>query len=235
MTKENTKTESNTINKKAITEMIEAGVLYGHKKSKVDPRMRKYIAANRHEIDLLDANAVESALEEATKFLSSVIAKNEHILFVGTMPSSIGSVEKISSELNQPYVKNRWLGGTLTNFKVIRKRIDYYQDLRKQQEEGKLEKYTKKEQVDFAKEIDKLSMNFEGLKTLDKFPGTVFVINPKEHETAVNEAMNKEIPVVAIMDTNDNPDVIDYPILANDHSVSSINWVIETLISNLKK
>lgn len=239
MTKvEKTETEVNNsdLNTKLATEMVEAGVLYGHKKSKVDPRMRRYIAANRHEIDLLDVKSVENSLEKATKFLEGILAKDDGlVLFVGTTSPAVDKIKEVSSEFEQPYVITRWLGGTLTNFKVIRKRIDHYLDLQKKDESGELDKYTKKERVQFSKEINKLSINFEGLVKLTKLPDALFVINPKEHDTAIREAINKNIPIISIIDTNDNPDEIDYPIIANDHSVSSISWVIDKIIKKIKK
>ncbi|MEX2436867.1 MAG: 30S ribosomal protein S2 [Candidatus Paceibacterota bacterium] len=234
--KTETAVEINDLNTKLATEMVEAGVLYGHKKSKVDPRMRRYIAANRHEIDLLDVKAVEVSLNKSIKFLEGILGKEDGlVLFIGTTSPATEKIKEISETFQQPYVTTRWLGGTLTNYKIIKKRINHYLDLQKKEESGELDKYTKKERVQFSKEINKMSIIFEGLVRLTKLPDALFVINPKEHSTAIREARNKKIPVVSIIDTNDNPDEIDYPIIANDHSVSSIGWVIDKIIKNIKK
>jgi len=222
--------EEDAIDNKLIAEMTESGVLHTHKKSKADPRMRRFIAANRHEIDILDARAVLNSLNKAAEFLKGILAKdNGTVLFVGTTPPAKEMIKELAEKLEQPYVVTRWIGGTITNFDVIRKRIDYYEELKIKKESGELDKYTKKEQVGFSKEIEKLSGKFGGLTRLTRLPDVVFVVDAKEHSTAVREARHKEIPLVVVVDSDDNPDVINYPIIASDHSRSGIRWVLERI------
>lgn len=223
----------NNLDNKLVAEMAEAGVLYAHKKSKADPRMRQFIVANRHEINLIDAGVVMNTLDKAAAFLKEILSKGGRVLFVATTPAASNIVRSFAEEYNQPYVIHRWLGGTLTNFEVIRKRVDYYLEMKGKQESGELDKYTKKERTKFSQEISKLSYKFEGLLKLDRLPDAIFVVDAKEHKTAVKEAVDMDIPIVAIIDTDDNPEPITYPIVANDHSSSSISWVIDKLRSKI--
>ncbi len=224
------------VDKEIMEKLSDLGVLFGHKKSKANPDMAPFISANRHEIDILDARAVIDSLSKAGNFLKKKLSKkNSKVLFVGTKPSVKDLVKDLAEELNQPYVVNRWLGGTLTNFNVVSDRIEYYQEMKKKQKEGKFEKYTKKEQLDFANEIEKLSYKFEGLTNLKTKPDAIFLVDPKEENTAVREARKMNIPIIAILDTNDDPNEINYPIIANDHNRSSVEWVLDELKSKIIK
>lgn len=227
--------KTDDLDKKITAEMTEAGVLYGHNKSKTHPRMKPFIVANRHEIEILDPGSVVDSLDKAVKVMKKVMDEEGSILFVGTTSQSKEKIQELAESLGQHYVVSRWLGGTLTNFKVIGGRIKYYLSLKEKQETGELDKYTKKEQVDFDKEISKLSKFFVGLVNMDKKPDLIFVVDIKEHDIAVKEANMSNIPVVAIVDSNDNPTNIDHPIIANDHSRSSIGWVIDRIKSSLIK
>jgi small subunit ribosomal protein S2 len=231
MTEEKIKKPDEVIDENIMKELIDLGVLYSHKKSKAHPSMRPFIGANRHEIDILDARAVLDSLEKAESFFEKTLSgkKDGLILFVGTSAPAKDTVKKIAEGLEQPYVINRWLGGTLTNFNVIKERVNYYQGMSKKEKEGKFEKYTKKERLDFSNEIEKLSYNFNGLVKLNRLPDAVFLVNIKNEETALREAKKTGIPIVAIVDSNDNLKEIDYPIIANDHNKSSIEWVLNNL------
>lgn len=226
-------TKSKQVDNETITEMAEAGVLYSHKKSKADPRMKPFIVANRYQLDVLDAGAVLDSIEKTAELMKDILSNDGTILFVGTTPASRDHVEYLADKLGQPYVVNRWLGGTLTNLDMIKKRIKHYIELKEKRAEGELEKYTKKEQVEFDKEIDQLTKKFEGIKSLKKLPDAVFVINTEKHPIAIREAETKDVPVIGVIDTNDNPDEVDYPIIANDHSKSSLKWVINKLESSI--
>jgi len=225
------------LNNDLVLEMAEKGVLFGHKKSKTHPRMKPYISGAKNELELLDPEAVITSLNRAIEFLETkIIKENGLILLVGTMPATRAAVESFAEVFNFPYVKNRWLGGTLTNFKVINSRCKYYEDLKNKQARGELAKYTKKEQYKFSQEINKLKINFEGLQKLTRLPDAVFIIDPLKHDTALREARRLHISTVAIIDTDDDPALIDWPIFANDHSRQSIEWIIskikEQLITN---
>ncbi len=223
-----------TLDEELAAEMVKAGVLYSHKKSKADPRMRPFISANRHEIDVLDMQAVLESIENASTFLKETLSKGGLVLFVGTAPSVSKAVKDIADKFNQPYVTHRWLGGTLTNFDVIRKRIDYYIGLKEKQTKGEFEKYTKKEQVKFSDEIAKLSQRFEGLVKLECLPDAIFVVDAGAHTAVVKEANSIGIPVAAVIDSDDNPELITHPLIANDHAKSSVEWVINRVNKKLR-
>lgn len=215
--------------------MASAGVLHGHKRTKTHPKMRPFIALTRNDIEMIDPEATISSLEKAILALNEKIKNGGLILIVGTIPPAKEAVLKFAEEFNFPYVVNRWLGGTLTNFKILSNRAIQYQDLKSQKEKNELVKYTKKEQHRLSEKINKLSRNFEGLIKLGKVPDMLFVVDPEIHDTAVREAKRIKIPIVTILDSNDDPSQIDYPIFANDHAKSSIDWIFAKILEGLKK
>lgn len=214
------------IDEEVLKELAELGVIYGHKKSKTHPLMKPLVIDNRNEIELLDPEAVVSSLNKGADFLKEKAKGGGLLLFVGTTPVAKSSVKALAEEFNFPYVVSRWLGGTITNFKTIYKRISYYEDLKNKKEKGELAKYTKKEQLNFSKEIEKMREKFEGLVRLTRTPDVLFVIDIKEHETAVREANHLGVPIVAIVDNDDDPSIVQYPIYASDHTKKSIEWII---------
>ncbi len=217
-----------------IVEMAQFGIFYGHKKTKTHPQMKKFIGGRRNEIELLDPEATVQSFNKTAEFLKEKLQSGGLVLFVGTQAPAKESIKTIAEELSMPYVDFRWLGGTLTNFAVIRKRMDYYENLKSKMESGELAKYTKKEQLQFSKEIGKLSRNFEGLKKLTRLPDAIFLVDSVLHNTAVAEANKLHIPVVAIMDTDDDPDLVKHPIFANDHAKASVEWILSALRSEVK-
>lgn len=217
-----------------IVEMAQFGIFYGHKKTKTHPKMKNFIGGRRNEMELLDPEATVQSFNKAVSFLKEKLGNNALVLFVGTQAPAKESMKAMAEELKMPFVDFRWLGGTLTNFAIIKKRMDHYEGLKTKREAGELAKYTKKEQVQFSKEIAKLSRNFEGLKNLVRLPDIVFMVDSVIHATAVHEANKMHIPVVAVIDTDDNPDLVQYPILANDHAKSSIDWVLNSIKAELK-
>ncbi len=225
----------NILNTKLIEEALKVGAVFGHKKEKTHPRMKPFIVSRRNEVEILDVKQVVLSLEKAINFLKEAYQKKNLILVVGNKPSSQEVVEKFSKEFGFPFVKNRWLGGILTNFSVIRKRIDYYLDLKQKMEKGELQKYTKKEQIMFYKKIQRLEENFSGLVNLTKIPDVIFIIDPFENKVALKESRRLKIPVVAIVDTDDNPDLVDYPIIANDHSKTTVDWIFGKISTSLKE
>jgi len=214
------------INEETLRELAELGVINGHKKSKTHPSMKSIIIDNRNEMELLNPEAVISSLNKAVEFLKTKTKEGALIFFVGTAPVAKESIFTVAEKFGFPYVVSRWLGGTLTNFRVIHKRISYYDDLKTNKEKGELSKYTKKEQLGFSKEIEKMKEKFEGLLRLTKLPDVLFVVNIEEHDTAVKEANLLGIPVVAIIDNDDDPKSVSYPIYASDHTKKSIDWII---------
>jgi len=225
-------------NKIEAEKMIEAGLHFGHKKNKKHPKMEPYIYGVRGGVNIIDVSKTEEKMKEAFDFLLDVVSKDGKVLVVGTKVQFKDIVKGFAEECNFAYVTERWLGGTLTNFDNIKKRVDYLKDLEKQKEDGSLEKYTKKEQLDISREIESLKKRFEGLKSLSKFPDVVFVLDMEKDHLAVKEALDKNIKIVAIADTNVNPELANYIIPANDDAVSSVSYILNNLkekVLSLKK
>ena len=218
-----------------LKEMISAGVLYGHKKSKTHPRMRPFIFATRNGLELFDLNATVEAMEKAKEAVRNKIKAGATILFVATQAEAREAVEELAKKIGFPRVTNRWLGGTLTNFKTLSKRIDYMKKLRADKESGQLEKYTKKERVVLSRELDKLSLIFTGLETMAKIPDLVVIINVNKHATALREARRLKIPVVAVLNSDVNPESVEYPVPGNDVSRSAISWFLRNLESAIEE
>ncbi len=223
-----------TMHNNMIAEMAERGVMFGHKKSKTHPRMKPYIGGNKNEIELIDPEATFSGLKAAIAFLKETVSKGGLALLVGTEAPAKETLKHFASLFSFPYVTNRWLGGTLTNFKVIHDRLKYFEDLKAKKEKGELAKYTKKERSEFDEEIGKMTISFGGLANLSRLPDALFVVDITTHDTAVREARKLKIPIVAIVDTNDDPTLVDYPIFANDHNKKSIEWVCEKILEEVK-
>ena len=213
-----------------VKAMIEAGVHIGHTKNKRHPAMESYIWSVKNGISIIDLTKTRDKLNEAETFLKNIAAKNGAILFVGTRPAAKDIVKESAGALGMPYVNERWIGGTLTNFKVISKRIELLFDLEKKQSSGEFEKYTKKERMLFEKDIARLKHDFEGLRLLNRLPAALFVVNIPQDEIAVREAVRMNIPVVALTDTNANPKMIDYPIPSNDDAISVIRYMLTCIV-----
>lgn len=211
-------------------EMIKAGVLYGRKKSKTNPKMTKYIFTTRKGIEIFDLAQTVKLLDQAADFLREKIkntpsSSSPKVLVVGTQPAAKELVKNFSEKFGLIYVNERWLGGTLTNFKVISQRINYYLRTKADKETGRLDKYTKHERLKINELITKMAKVFIGLEKMTQVPEALLVIDPEEHQTAVREANRLKIPVVAIASTDANPDQIQYIVPANDNARSSLLWV----------
>jgi len=215
-------------------ELLEAGVHFGHRTSRWHPKMEQYIFSSKNGIHIFDLEKTLKKLEEAVLFLQDVMSRGGMILFVGTKPAAKGIVQEIAQALDMPYVVKRWLGGTLTNYKTIRKRLDYYLGLEEQERTGGWDKYIKKERTQLKQTLDKLQGQLEGIKKLSRLPQALFVADIKEDNIAVREARKIGIPVVAICDTCIDPTSADYIIPANDDAASSIRKIVEVLTDNLK-
>lgn len=212
-----------------VEEMARLGVAFGHRSSKKHPKMEPYILGVKggEHVNIIDLEKTKEMLEKALDYLANLAKENKTILFVGTKPSIKHLVLETAQECNMPFVIHRWIGGTLTNFKVIRKRVEYFINLKEKMEKGELKKYTKKEQHEFEKEIKDLEEKFGGLEKLTKLPDALFVVDMKKENLAIREAKRKNIPVVAIADTNVDPTLADYPIPANDDAISSVKYILE--------
>lgn len=219
--------------------MILAGLHFGHKKNKKHPKMQPYIHGVRNGINIIDLGKTEEKLQEALAFIKTLISESKVILVVGTKVQLSELVKSFANECNLPYITERWLGGTFTNFDNIKKRVDYLKGLEKKETDGELEKYTKKERLDISREIESLKVKFEGLKSLTKLPDAIFVIDVEDDSIAVKEAIMKNVKIIAITDTNVNPELVDYPIPGNDDAVSSVKYILnrikEVIINTEKK
>jgi len=218
-----------------LEELVKAGVLYGRKKSKTHPKMKKHIFATRNGFEIIDIVQTLKMIELAEEFLKEKIRHGGSVMFVGTTPAAGELVKSLSSDLNYPYVVDRWLGGTLTNFKTLYQRIQYYIKLKSDRDLGRLEKYTKKERSKFDKEIERLNHLFGGLEKMTKLPEVLIVLGVSSHLIAIKEAKKMNIPVIGLVSSDADPNLVDFPIPANDRAKSSIAWILERLSNAIKE
>lgn len=218
-----------------LEEMLKAGLHFGHKFSRRHPKMDPYIFTTRNNVHIVNLEETQKKLKEALDFLKETASNGGTVLFVGTKPQALPIIEKYAKECGMPYINERWLGGTLTNFSVIGKLIKKYNDLKDKQEKGELKKYTKREQVMFGKQIEDIGRKVSGVSVLEKTPDVLFVLDVKNEKTAVVEAGKRNIPVVAVCDTNINPRQIEYIIPANDDAISSIEMIVSLVAEAIKE
>ncbi len=214
--------------------MIDAGVFYGRKKSKTNPKMRQFVFMNRGGIDVINLQKTAELLDEASKFVKEKARNNGTFLFVGTESAAEASVLAIAKEFGMPYVTLRWVGGAITNFKVISKRIEHLKKTRIDLATGALDKYTKKERLDMEKEVKRLEELMGGLEEMQREPDVLVVVNPVVHNAAVREAKRKNIPIVALANMDADPDIIDYLVPGNDKAKSSIAWFLQNIEKAIK-
>ena len=217
-----------------LEEMIKAGVLHGRKHSFTNPKMNKYVIATRKGIDVIDLEATNEMLERAGNYLKILVDSKRPILVVGTRAETRDLVEKFADSFAFPKVTGRWLGGTLTNYPTIWKRIEYMKKLRADKLSGALEKYTKKERLMLTNELARLNNLFSGIETMSVKPAAMIVIDANLHKHAVHEANLLEIPVIALINTDTNPDKITYPIPRNFTGRSSLEFILTKLSSKLR-
>ncbi|PIT92773.1 MAG: 30S ribosomal protein S2 [Candidatus Harrisonbacteria bacterium CG10_big_fil_rev_8_21_14_0_10_42_17] len=226
LTKKPSATLPDPIDQEVLEEAARAGVLYGKRKSRTNPRMKQYIYTTRNGVEVFDFPQTLEYLEKALVFLKNAVAEQKQILIVGSTPPAKQFVRELAEAHSYPYVVERWLGGTLTNYPTISKRVGYYLGLKADRAAGKFDIYTKKERVALDKNIEKMDRLFGGLEKLTSYPQVLIVINPQFHAIAVREANQRGVPVVALISSDGNPDVIQYPIPANDHARNSIQWFL---------
>jgi small subunit ribosomal protein S2 len=205
-----------------MQDLLEAGVHFGHQTNRWHPKMEPYIFGSRNGIHIVDLSQTVRMWQAARQFVAELAARGESLLFVGTKKQARDSVRRQAERAQQFYVVNRWLGGTLTNFQTIEKSIDKLKELDKMSKDGTYAKYTKKEVLRFERERERLEHNVGGIREMDSLPGAMFVIDPHKEEIAVKEANRLDIPVVALCDTNCNPDEVDFPIPGNDDAIRAI-------------
>ena len=216
-------------------ELIEAGVFFGRKRTKTNPRMRPYILVTRNEMEIIDLEKTLEGLEHALLFLKEKVRSGATVLVVGTQPQAVEGVIKLAQEFNMPFVTVRWLGGLLTNFKILSKRNDYYKKLKADLRSGGLEKYTKKERLGFERETRRLEELFGGLEHYLALPDVLLVIDPNMHTTAVREAKRLKIPIVAYVNTDADPDLAEYSVIGNTKARKSVNWFLEQVAETVRE
>lgn len=219
----------------SLLEMLQAGVHFGHKESRWNPKMEQYIFGSRNGIHIIDLEKTQTKLSEALTYVRDLTARGGLILFLGTKSSAADVIKKNAEEAGMPYVSGRWLGGTLTNFSTVMSLVRHYNDLKAKQASGALAKYTKKEQSNFAKEIADLERKVGGIKNITRPPDAIFVVDMMKEKTAVAEAVTKKIPIVALVDTNVNPEIVAYPIPSNDDAVKTIELMTKIVAEAAKE
>ena len=213
----------------SMKQLLEAGVHFGHQTRRWNPKMKQYIFTERNGIYIIDLQKTVKKVNEAYFFMRDVAMEGKPILFVGTKKQAQESVEAEAKRCGQHYVSNRWLGGMLTNFKTIRTRIEKLENIEKMEETGDINLLPKKEIIKLMHEKEKLEKNLGGIRNLNGMPGALFIVDPRKERIAVSEAHKMGIPVVAIVDTNCDPDEIDYPIPGNDDAIRAVKLIVSKM------
>ncbi len=209
--------------------LLEAGVHFGHQRRRWNPKMKEYIYTTRDDIYIIDLSKTVKKIEEAYEALKAIAEAGGKVLFVGTKKQAQEAVEEAATRTNMYFMNERWLGGTLTNFKTIRSRVKRLEDIEKQESDGTFDLLPKKEVISIKKEYDKLNRNLRGIREMKKLPQALVIIDPRKEEIAIKEAHILGIPVFGIVDTNCDPDVVDYVIPGNDDAVRSVKLLIGAL------
>lgn len=213
----------------SVKDLLEAGAHFGHAVKRWNPKMEKYIYESKNGIHLFDLFVSRDALEKACEYIEEQVAKGKRIVFVGTKGQAVEVVRKAAVELKIPYVVNRWVGGTLTNWEEITKRIEKLVAMQEKMSKGEYDKYTKKEQVLIRRDIERLQRMYGGLVDLKGKPDILFIVDPNREQVAVKEAVDMGVRVVALADSNADPDMVDYLIPANDDALKSVKVFVETI------
>lgn len=218
-----------------MEEMFKSGLHFGYSPTSLNPKMKPFIFTCRNNTEIFALEKIYQQLDIAKEFLKNLAQEKKIILFVGAKKEAKESIKFFAQELKMPYVAERWLGGILTNFNEIKKRIDYLNDLIQKKQTGELEKYTKREQLEIERTIDKMNKYLGGIKQVQNLPAGLVVVDSNYEKTAVREAKKTKIPVIAIMNSDCDPEEVDYPIPANDNSISSISYLLKELSEAYKE
>ena len=213
-----------------VKELLESGVHFGHQTKRWNPKMKQFIFDSRNGIHIIDLSKTLKQLETACDFLASTCRKGGQVLFVGTKKQAQEAVREAAKACGQFYVTERWLGGTLTNFATIKRSIGRLKEIEKMEADGTINQYVKQEQSVLRREAARLVKYFDGIRNMDKFPAAMFIVDIKREHNAVAESRRLKIPLVAIVDTNCDPDLVDYPIAGNDDAIRSVRLVLTTIV-----
>ena len=213
----------------AMKQLLEAGVHFGHQTRRWDPRMAEYIFQARNGIHIIDLQKASKKIDEAYEFIKEQVEEGKTVLFVGTKKQAQDCMKDAAIKSGMYYVNQRWLGGMLTNFDTIQKRIQRLKDLEKMEEDGTFDVLPKKEVILLKKEMEKLEKNLGGIKEMDKLPGVIFLVDPKKERIAILEAKKLNIPVIGLVDTNCNPEEVDYAIPGNDDAIRAVKLIADVM------
>lgn len=213
----------------SMSYLLEAGVHFGHQKRRWNPKMKEYIYTSRDDIYIIDLQKTVKQIEEAYEALKKIAEKGGTVIYVGTKKQAVEAMEENANRTNMFFVNERWLGGTLTNFRTIRNRVKRLDEIEQMEQDGIFELLPKKEVAKIKKEYEKLNRNLRGIRNMKKLPSAMIIVDPREEEIAIKEARKLKIPVFGIVDTNCDPDMVDYVIPANDDAVRAVKLVIGAL------
>jgi small subunit ribosomal protein S2 len=213
-----------------IKELLDSGVHFGHQTKRWNPRMKPFIFDARNGIHIIDLSKTLTQLETACDFLHGIVAKGGAVLFVGTKKQAQEAVKESAKACGQLYVTERWLGGTLTNFNTIKRSIARLKQIEKWETDGSINNYVKQEQSMYRREAARLFKNLDGIRTMDKYPAAMFIVDIKREHNAVAEGRRLKIPIVALVDTNCDPLLVDYPIAGNDDAIRSVRLILQTVV-----
>ncbi len=216
-----------------IKELLDAGVHFGHQTRRWNPKMKPFIFDARNGIHIIDLSKSLTQLETACDFLHGVVSKGGNVLFVGTKKQAQEAVKESAKACAQLYVTERWLGGTLTNFNTIKRSIARLKQIERWETDGSINNYVKQEQSMYRREAARLFKNLDGIRTMDKYPAALFIVDIKREHNAVAEGRRLKIPIVAIVDTNCDPELVDYPIAGNDDAIRSVRLVLQTVVQTI--
>ena len=216
-----------------IKELLEAGVHFGHQTKRWNPKMKPFIFDARNGIHIIDLSKSLSQLEAACDYLASVVGKGGQILFVGTKKQAQEAVKESAKSCGQMFVTERWLGGTMTNLKTLKRSLNRLKQIEKMEADGSINDYVKQEQSAIRREAARLVKNLDGLRAMEKYPSAMFIVDIKREHNAVAEARRLKIPIVAIVDTNCDPNLVDYPIAGNDDAIRSVRMILSTVTQTI--
>lgn len=216
-----------------IKELLDSGVHFGHQTKRWNPKMKPFIFDARNGIHIIDLSKSLTQLETACDFLTSIVGKGGQVLFVGTKKQAQEAVKESAKACGQLYVTERWLGGTLTNFQTVKRSIARLKQIEKWETDGSINNYVKQEQSMYRREAGRLFKNLDGIRTMDKYPAAMFVVDIKREHNAIAEGRRLKIPIVALVDTNCDPSLVDYPIAGNDDAIRSVRLILQTVVQTI--
>ncbi len=217
-----------------VKDLLDAGVHFGHQVRRWNPRSKPYVFDHRQGISIINLEKTHDLLATAAKFAEELVAGGENILFIGTKKQAQEIIKEAATSTGMPYCVNRWMGGTLTNFATIKNSLEKYRRFLRMESDGSLAKMPKKESSAIRREMDRMHRNFEGMLEVNKLPGALFVIDTKTEYIAVAEANRLKIPVIALVDTNSDPTLTDYPIPGNDDAVKAIRLIVDVILESVQ-